>query len=290
MTHTRTRSIGRTLCAAAGAFLMSGLIGCASMPDDDNPVLEHRTGDRAKVVIDERPFSAAGGTYGFTVTGPDGQPQTTSVEFSGFGWTAAAATQLEQYFTEAMVESGAFVVIDRGVIAAKRADRENAEFLEADTQDRKVLRPDLRLKCTLTELNPDAEVKRSNFAASAWYWLVRNFSRGWYGWFGGGVDNMSRMARCQIKVAVIDDRSGETLATASSTGFSVGTSSRVRAGGWGIGGGLSLGGGSSKDANLTLAIERATIRAVNAVIEKIPPHFFVHARDTGPIGAPVVGG
>lgn len=290
MSQTRTRSTVRRCAAAVGAFLMCSLIGCASMRDDDNPVLTHRTGDRAKIVIDERPFSAAGGTYGITVTGPDGQPQTTTVEVFGYSWNPAHAADLERYFTEAMVESGAFVVIDRSVLDDKRVDAVNASLLEGDTQDRKVLRPDLKLKCTLTELNPDAEVKRSNFAAAAWYWLARRFAYGYYGWFGGGVEKMSRMARCQISVAIIDCRTGETLTTAKSEGFSVGTSTRVRTGGWGLGGGLSFGGGSSKDANLTLAIERATIRAVNAVIEKVPPQFFVHARDPGPIGAPVVGG
>lgn len=265
-------------------IFISSLMGCASIADDTNPELVRRSGDRAKVVIVDQPFQMSQGGYDFSVISSDGMARTTSIQVRGMGlyWNANEAQKLEQYFTEAMVESGAFAVIDRSVLADKVGDAAHIGLLEPEQNSTKVLRPDLKLKCTLVELNPNAEVEHSSFAARSWYWLGSKFRYGWYSWFGGGVDNVSRKANCEIKVAIINANSGETLATAKGQGSSVGSSSRVRGSGWGIGGGLSLGSSSSKDANLSLAIERATIRAVNDVLKKIPNDYFTYASPTGP--------
>lgn len=280
MSHSRIQSRPRACVALLLALVAPLFASCASIPDDADPALVRRAGDRAKIVIDERPFSSSEGTYGYTVTGPDGKAQTTTIQVfaNGFGWNANEAGKLEAYFTEAMVESGAFAVIDRSVLRDRQVDAAFAKELEADQDPTKVLRPDLKLVCSLTRLEPNAEVKGSNFFATSWLWLGGKFAYGWYSLLGGGLQNMSRKAECQIKVKIVDCRSGETIATAEGNGHSVGTSSRTRGAGWGIGGGLSFGTESAKDANLSMAIERAAIRAVNNLIEKIPAQYFHHAR------------
>ena len=265
-------------------FVFACFEGCASIPDDEDPVLATRSGERAKVVIDDSAFSrGGGGSYGYTVTTSDGEQRSAMVQVhtQGFTWGAGEARKLEQYFTDALVQSGGFVVIDRSVLADRRAEEANGDLLE--TEDRlagtsRVLRPDLKLRCQLVDLNPRAESK-SGRGRGAIGWLSAVF--GWIaGWFGGGTSESAHKATCEIRVAIVDCHTGATIATAKGEGYSVGTSRRSQGSAWGIGGlgigGFSLGSGERKDANLSVAIERATVRAVNDLMRQIPARYFRH--------------
>lgn len=254
-THTLRRSLGRILLALC-ALPVLGLTSCASIQDDvDVEILAHNM-DRARAVIDA---SASGGA--------------SSIQSAlGIGSTGGQAGLVESHLSSAMVKSGAFDVLDRTAMGANI----NPEGVEEGDPNSKARRADLLVKCTLTRLNPDAEVEHSNWGARAWYWVARRFSRGWYGWFGGGVQNSTRKAECDVSIKVVDVKTNSTLAQAEATAWSVGTASEVSGRGSILGGGGNIGTGSKKDANLSLAVERAVIRALNELVPQIPKRYFKH--------------
>jgi curli biogenesis system outer membrane secretion channel CsgG len=253
------------------SLVLTTLAGCASIPDDEDPELVQHSGMRAKVVIDEDAFLPGRERAGATID--DGNGRTVTISYALMDlWGPQQAHQLEQYFTDALVQTNAFAVLDKGVLAEHRA----GGAAEASAGER--LLPDLKLRCVMTELNPNAEIKHDSVWLAGLYWIGSRFTWLYYVSLGGGLENMSRKATCEIRVSIVDVASAEVIATATGRAWSVGSASRTS----GFGGGFlpMFGVGSSsasKDANLSLAIERATKRAVNELLRQVPEGYFKHA-------------
>lgn len=283
----------RPLLFALAVFALPLLAGaCATTnpdaADDQNPELVKRTGPRATVVVAENAFvyRSGGGSGGITVNGPDGQQTWTwDVHSSGFGWSQDKGKALEVYFRSALLDSGAFYPINRDAVSEARLDRSlGAEDLQDKRDDgQKLLRPDLKLVCTLTKLEENTESREDSFHTT-WWQRIPIIG----GWLSGGGNKATQKGECEIVVEIVDRNNGVTLATATGKGFAVGGSKRASAGGWqnAIFGSAQT--STRKSVDMTAAIQRATIRAVNDLIAKVPAGYFRHELQFGPTATPTV--
>jgi len=266
--------------------------GCATVgakaKDDDDPEIVRRTGKRAIVMVEENAFAYSSGGNSLTVSGPNGtQTYSWTVLNSGWGWSQDKARQLQTYFESALDDTGAFYVADRATLAEAPTDGnlERGGIQEASDVRSKAKRPDLKLVCTLTKLEDDAGGS-SDSARGSW----------WDRWSGGGSSSRStRRGECEIMIKIVDRASTLVVATAKGQGFSVGTSQRtsVHGSGWRRAIFASAGGSTSEYENVDMsaAIQRATVRAVNDLVNKIPADYFRHqvtfgGAGTGPAAVP----
>lgn len=251
---------------------------CAALggsADDKNPTLITRDGPRAAVTVLDGAFSySGGGSTGATVTvdGPDGvRTVNYSVSTTGWGWDRDKAHELEAYFRNTLNDTGAFYVVDRAAAEEIREDQrlQAEDIQEASTGDQRMLRADLMLKCTLTKLDDNAGGTRSSVRGGG-------FVDSLTGFITGGGSGGTRRGDCEILVEIIDRGRGVTVASAKGAGFSTGTTDSVHAGGWRS---AIFGAGSSSSyegVDMSAAIQRATIRAVNGLVAKIPAGYFKH--------------
>jgi curli biogenesis system outer membrane secretion channel CsgG len=244
--------------------------------DDKNPTLTKRTGKKAIVVISEKPFQSSRGGATWSVTGPGGKQHTYSYSFGG--WDEQKANNLEEYFTEVMQESGAVVLIDRETIKDLREEERfaNEGFYKDKTSHKgQVLRPDLKLVVKITHMQDDASGSETSGEAGGMGVIGTTWS-----FISGGGSRSTKKAECEIKIKIVDRRSGAVIATASGKAFSVGSTKSVSASGWSGTLGRSIFGGGSdssyKKTNMEAALQRATVRAINSLIQKIPAKYFRH--------------
>jgi len=256
--------------------------------DDLNPELVKRTGPRATVVVADNAFvyRSGGGSGGITVNGPNGQQTWTwDVHGSGFSWSQDKGKALEVFFRSALLDSGAFYPINRDAVSEARLDRSLGDEDLQDKRDaaQKLLRPDLKLVCTLTKLEENTESREDSFRTTWWQRLPIIG-----GWLSGDGNKATQKGECEIVVEIVDRNNGATIATATGKGFAVGGSKRASVGGWqnAIFGSAQT--STRKSVDMTAAIQRATIRAVNDVIKNVPAGYFRHELQFGPSAAPAV--
>lgn len=272
----------RRLTSSLVILALTTAVGPRRGPDDDvNPELVKRTGPRATVVVAEDAFcyrsSEADG--GITVDGPNGkQTYTWRAHSAGFTWSRDRGQALETYFRAALTETGAFYVIRRDTAEGIRSDKAlEREGLQDGAKDQpKLLRPDLKFVCTLTKLEENAA--RSEDKANVGGLVKRLRLPG--GLRLGGSKSTQR-GECEIMVEIVDRGSGVTIASAKGTGFAIGGSKSASVGGWqrsifGV-----LGTRTETTVDMTAAIQRATIRAINDVVQKIPAAYFRHELKLG---------
>lgn len=266
-----------------GRALTLGLIsmvtlsmGCASLlpapPDDTDPELIQRTGKKAVVTIAEKPFQSSKGGYSWQIA--DSSGQTRSVNFSFGGWNSNRAHKLEEFFTEAMQESGAFMIIDREMIQEIREDealRQEGILEDQGSHKGQMIRPTLKLVASITRMEDDASGSKQRARGGG-------FMSGLLGQLGGS--RATQKAECEIKIKIVDRDRGFVVATASGEGFSTGSSRSVSGGGafWKRFGGSMFGGSAGdsdyKKTNMEAALQRATVRAVNDLINKISDDYY----------------
>lgn len=219
------------------------LAGCASAPDDtDDPLVQH-AGPRATVTINQQ---------------------------SGRG------EQLEAFFVEALTNSGAFYVIeDASQAVLQDKALENAGIIEEGATDEgSPERADLELVCTVTDERENASGSQSGVQG-------RSFLSSITGGLAGGGGGATQQGRVSVNIRIKDRRRGRVLATARGEGFSVGASSNANASvyKWSRGLGFgSVGGNTSgyENVDMAAAFRRATVRAVNDLVQKIPESYFKH--------------
>ncbi len=293
MNHSSYRPLSSRKTSLTSLLALALLAGCATAPvtDDTNPEVTKRTGPRATVVVAEGAFSmrSSGGSGGITVEGPNGtQTWNWHVEASGFTWTKERGQQLETYFRSGLNDSGACYVINREAIAEARTDKAlEKEGLQAE-QDTgpSLLRPDLKLICTLTKFEDNSERREDTASASNWWSRIPIIGM----WLSGRGRTSTQKGECEITVEIVDRSTGVTVATATGKGFAVGGSKSATVAGWQNAIFGQVGTTSTKSVDMTAAIQRAAIRAINDVVAKIPAGYFRHELQLGvPAATPTVG-
>lgn len=272
----------RRLTSSLVILALTTAVGTGRGPDDDaNPELVKRTGPRATVVVAEDAFcyrsSEAGG--GITVDGPNGkQTYTWHAHSAGFAWNRDKGQALETYFRAALTDTGAFYVIRRDTAEGMRSDNAlEREGLQDGAKDQpKLLRPDLKFICTLTKLEENAARTEDNANVGG---LAKRLRLP--GGLRLGGSKSTQRGECEIMVEIVDRANGVTIATAKGTGFALGGSKSASLGGWQRSIFGDLGTKTDKAVDMTAAIQRATIRAINDVVQKIPAGYFRHELKLG---------
>lgn len=290
MTHTKARS---ALLHALFVSVPLLATSCATVgspsAEDNNPELVKRTGPRAIVMVAENAFAmrtgGSAGSGGITVTGPEGtQTITWAVHGSSFGWDQSKGHDLEVFFRTALNESGAFYVANRTTVEDVVADRDlEARGLQEAREDQSLLkRPDIKLVCTLTKLDDNAERREDDATVAGWQDHVP-FGK----FFGGSGRRSTQRGECEVMVEIVDRATGLTVTSAKGAGYSIGTSEKARAGGWQRAIFAGVGTSKTKGVDMSAAIQRATIRAVNDLIGKIPANYYRHELTLGAPAAAV---
>lgn len=241
-----------------GVFVLApAFASCASLipgpADDKDPQLVQHSGKKALVMVDQNPFQTAAA--------------------SPAGWNRSMAGSLQAFFEEAMTNSGAFYVVDRATVKEIREDEKlRGEGILKDKSDNKgqMDRPDLKLVCTLTKMDPNAGGSKTKASGGG-------YSTGLSSWLKGGGGRSTRRAECAIQIKIVDRRTGRILTTARGEAFSMGSGKSVNAYGWSskaIFGGA--GNSEYENPDVEAATRRATVRAVNDLVKKIPKKYFMH--------------
>jgi curli biogenesis system outer membrane secretion channel CsgG len=251
-------SLATKLATMVGSVLIAGCSSLVPGPDDDtDPELVQRAGPRVTVKVADDAFRVQ--SPGAVTWGP--------------GWSRGHARNLEAFFIDALTNSQGFYVIESGAaeIYEDEALREDGILADEETNKGQAERADLLLVCTLTK--SDANAGGSNTEGSGGGLLgnmVPTFLK-------GGAGRSTQRAEVEIKVRIVDRRTRRVLATATGSGFSVGGTKKASVYGWSSR--AIFGGGSDssyENVDLEAAISRATVRAVNDLVNKIPEKYFAH--------------
>lgn len=267
--------LARTIAVFAGTLCMASCAGLIPGPaDDTDDELVRHSGPRATVKIAENAFSMnkRGSGYSVTTTGPDGRQQTHSVQWSA-GWSRGHAANLEAFFTDAMTNSQAFYVIASGAEEIYEDEQLRKDGILADQSSNKgqAERAELLLRCSVTKMDDNASGSKTKGSGGGLIGdMVPTFLK-------GGAGRSTQKAEVALMIEIVDRRTRRVLATARGEAFSVGGTKDAGVAGWSSRAIFGSGSDSEyENVDMEAAIRRATVRAVNELVAKVPQKYFTH--------------